>query len=469
MLEEIIRYLEQHPDGVSSMELAKKFLKLQDTQSSFAHITISSILSKNKRCFIDSQGSWHAREISSSCNSLEQLPLTAIFILGNTEKNSRQIYYIALWKILPEPQYLVGGWAVDEEFLQKTGKNDLLSIYDNSFFSSGSIKPVLDVINQSEFTIPVYLSASQHNLLKFAFVASGMELTDDSIHMCELFQCADIKIDNPEDLGCCCSALLGKTSDNISAFKQGQLFAECIREVIRILMEKGIYLREDIDNILIESRKSLISGKEFSYEQICALPSSRAVFGFKDKNGKYLYIGKTNNLKRKILGFLRNNTPNSARLQFLIEQSHSLITHQCASELEALLYEHRLILKHSPQLNPKTDFHAKTPAENPEDCVILMPHTKPELIMTFWTCKNKKIKIKALDLRNSGNFCKEFEDFFNPESKSSELPDPMEMALAFNWIKENEDQVLIIPADGTGSGSEILNSIEYYWNQRLNK
>lgn len=460
MLEEIIRYLEQHPDGVSSMELAKKFLKLQDTQSSFAHITISSILSKNKRCFIDSHGNWHTKQISPSCNTLEQLPLTAIFILGNTEKKNRQIYYIALWKILPEPQYLIGGWAVDEDFLQKTGKGDLQWIYDNSIFASGSSEPVLDVLNQSKFTIPVYLCASQHNMLRFASAASGMELTDDSIYIDELFQCADIKIDDPEDLGCYCTALFGKTSDNISAFKQGQLFAECVRESVRVLMEKGIYSREDVDNLLKEIRKPLISGKEFSYEQICALPSGRGVFGFKDKNGKYLYIGKTDNLKRKILGFLRNGYSSSAKLQFLIEQSQSLTTYQCASELEALLYEHRLILKHSPQLNPKIDFHAKAPAENLEDCIIVMPHTQTESLMTFWFCRNKKIKIKAVDLRNSEIFCQEFEAFFSLDSKSAELPDAMEMTLAFNWIRQNEDQVLMMPTTGTVNGSEILNSIK---------
>ena len=49
MLEKIINYLEEHPDGVSSFELAKEFFKFQDTQSSFAHLTISSILLKNKR------------------------------------------------------------------------------------------------------------------------------------------------------------------------------------------------------------------------------------------------------------------------------------------------------------------------------------------------------------------------------------------------------------------------------------
>ncbi len=74
MLEEIIKYLEQHPDGVSSLELAKEFLKIQDTQSTFAHLTISSILSKNKRIYMDNNGLWHIKISSASCRSLEQLP-----------------------------------------------------------------------------------------------------------------------------------------------------------------------------------------------------------------------------------------------------------------------------------------------------------------------------------------------------------------------------------------------------------
>lgn len=470
MLEEIIKYLEQHPDGVSSLELAKKFLKFQDTQSSFAHLTISSILTKNKRVYMDNNGLWYIKINSSSCKSLEQLPLTATFIIGDTGIENRQIYYISLWKIFPELQQLYGEWTVDDDFLQTIGKRELRSIYDHPFSTRGYPQTLFNAVSNLKLTVPVYLCTSCHSLLKSAVATLDVSLTDDSIHMCELFECAGIEIDDPEDLNCCYKTLFGKTFNNQSAFRQSQLFAECVRELIRILMEKGIYSREDMDNLLKESRKSLISGKEFSYDQICDLPQDRGVFGFKDKNGKFLYISKTDNLKRKILSFFRNNSPRSAKLQYLLEQSHSLLTHQCASELEALLFEHRLILKHSPQLNLKEDLsQRKDPPIKIEDCVIVMPHTHTDLLMTFWFYRNKKIKIKAMDLNDSEKLKAELEEFFNPDTKSTESNDPIEMNLACNWISNNKDQLLIVLINETSDGSEILKSIKFHWNLRLNK
>ncbi|NLL13158.1 MAG: nucleotide excision repair endonuclease [Fibrobacter sp.] len=469
MLEQIIKHLEQHPDGVSSLELAKEFLKFKDTQSSFAHLTISSILSKNKRVYMDDDGRWHIKDNSSSCKSLEQLPLTATFIIGDTGTKNRYIHYVSLWKIFPEPQHLYGEWTVDDDFLQTIGRKELRSIYDHPFSASGWQQNLLDAVSHLRLTVPVYLCASHHNLLKSTVAALGVSLTDDSIHMCELFQCAGIEIDDPENLNCCYKALFGKTCNDQNAFRQSQVFAECIRELVRILLERGIYSREDMDDLLKESRKSLISGKEFSYDQICDLPSDRGVFGFKDKNGKFLYIGKTDNLKRKIISFFRDNNTNSAKLQYLQEYSHSLITHQCASELEALLFEHRLVLKHSPQLNSKKDLsQGKDPIAKIEDCVIVMSHTRTDLLMTFWFCRNKRIKIKSIDLKHSEKLNAELEDFFNLDIKSTESSDPVEMSLACNWIHRNKEQLLMVPINETRDGSEILESIKFYWNLRLN-
>jgi hypothetical protein len=469
MLEKIINYLEEHPDGVSSFELAKEFFKFQDTQSSFAHLTISSILLKNKRVYMDNNGQWHIKA-NPSCRSLEQLPLIATFIIGDTKISKHQIYYISLWKIFPEPQHLYGEWAVDDDFLQTIGKGELRSIYDHPFSASGGHQPLLDAVSHLKLTVPVYLSASHQNLLKTAAAAMGISLTDDSIHMSELFQCAGIKINDPENLSCCCETLFGKTSNNQSAFRQSQLFAECIRELIRILMEKGIYSREDMDDLLKESRKSLISGKEFSYDQICSLPPERGVFGFKDKNGKFLYIGKTDNLKRRILNFFRDNNSKSVKLRFLLEHSHSLITHQCVSELEALLFEHRLILKHSPQLNIQKDLlQQKDPLPKIEDCIVVTPHVHTDFLMTFWFCKNKKIRIKAIDLNHSEKLNAELEDFFNPQKESSGPSDPIELNLARNWINKNKDQLLIVPVNETSDGSEIFESLKFHWNLKRNQ
>lgn len=468
MLEEILMYLKQYPDGVSSAELAKIFLKIQNTQSNFAHLTISSILSKNKKCYLDDQGKWHVHLTSSVATPINKLPLTAAFILGNPDKKDRRIYYVSLWKILPEPEYIWGGWTVDLETLRKIDLYQLVSIHDSHLDCPRNNDLALRAKHQLSSAIPVFLSSYEHNLLKSSVYHSGVELTDDSIHLCELLEAASIDNSDSGNLYSCFSTIFGKTPDLSSAFKQGQSFAECIHETIRILQEKGIDSREDIDGALKKSRCSVIQGKAFSYEDICSLPPNRGVFGFKDRDGKYLYIGKTDNLKRKILGFLRNPDENPVKLNSMLQMSYSLITYQCGSELEAILYEYRLIIKHSPELNLKIeDAQSEEPQFTPNDCIILLPHTQSDSIMTFWFRKNSKIKIKPLSFRSNEPYIRDLEDFFTQGNDKNEDPDTIEMRLACRWIDKNQNQIINIPINKPVSGSEILRTIKFFWNNRL--
>ena len=62
----------------------------------------------------------------------------------------------------------------------------------------------------------------------------------------------------------------------------------------------------------------------------------------------------------------------------------------------------------------------------------------------------------------------ELEDFFNLDIKSTESSDPVEMSLACNWIHRKKEQLLMVPINETRDGSEILESIKFYWNLRLN-
>lgn len=463
MFEEIITYLRQHPEGVSSSELASKFLKIQNANSSFAHLTVNSILSKNRKCYQDAQGNWHIRTASSSDSSLKNLPLSATFVLGHPEKKDRNIYYIALWQIFPHPQYIRGGWTVDQNILQKTYMADLCSQNDESFDQKTGPAIILQIENMLKSTLPVFLSRSEFNLFKYALIQSGIDLTDDYFYIQDFIKAGGIDIEDPESLSNLSQSLLGKSIESISAHNRGQLFAECIKEMIEALIVKGIDTRDDLDIFFNQSSDLLLKGKEFSFNDICSLPSSSGIFAFKNKDGKYLYIGKTNNLKRKILRFLISFEDNPSKLKELIQNSHTLITHQCNSELETILYEHRLIKKYSPDLNRETNevLNISGSPVDVDNYIVVIPDNQKSLLLTFWFSKYQRIRIKPFDFKSKDTFINELNQYFSNRENTEPL-DQLELNLAFKWIKKNQDDIVIIPVSSSSSGSEILESIKYY-------
>lgn len=79
------------------------------------------------------------------------------------------------------------------------------------------------------------------------------------------------------------------------------------------------------------------------------LPESSGVYLMKDKSGKIIYVGKANNLKKRVSSyFLKNRDPKTTVLVSKINDIDTIITE---SEYEALLLENILIKKWNPRYN----------------------------------------------------------------------------------------------------------------------
>ncbi|HEY8101332.1 MAG TPA: endonuclease [Burkholderiaceae bacterium] len=81
---------------------------------------------------------------------------------------------------------------------------------------------------------------------------------------------------------------------------------------------------------------------------IDALPSKPGIYIFKDENGLPLYIGKSINIRTRVLSHLR--TPTEARM---LQQSRYVEFQRTAGEIGALLLESRLIKEMQPVHNKK--------------------------------------------------------------------------------------------------------------------
>ena len=210
------------------------------------------------------------------------------------------------------------------------------------------------------------------------------------------------------------------------------------------------------------------SGKGFSYADIVNCPTAPGVYAFKDKSGAFLYIGKASNLRRRIMGYFRESEESPEKLAQLRAEAHSLTTSVCGSELESLLYEHRLIGKYAPRLNTKIGINERKGHYHPiNDCIVLLPHADVDKGMSFWFRRNQKIMLKpfSLDFEFSGQFLEEMESFFF-SSKLPPLPtDFPEQEIAYRWLRQHEGDVVLIPVDRMKNGEEALRAMKGYWQE----
>ncbi len=90
--------------------------------------------------------------------------------------------------------------------------------------------------------------------------------------------------------------------------------------------------------------------KERIEEQIKKIKESPGVYLFKNKKKEVLYVGKANNLKRRVKSYLNSKDIKS---KTIIEKAHYIETQKTDTIIEALIKEAELIKKYSPPFNIK--------------------------------------------------------------------------------------------------------------------
>lgn len=460
----LICIIRDSPDGVDSVTLAQEVLKFRNPDPRLAHHAVKSILSSDPRCRLGEDGLWRpVTPADRDDRPLEELPWSAVLLLTDpTGANQTTPVYLSAWSLNDPPRPLLSAWLVDPEGLSHEEQEVLRSPRDETYEQDreATLGRAARLLNA---TMPVFLSGQQQRILAYRLSCIGESLTDDSILVSQLLRLAELPPPRPIDFAGCYRALFDRAPTVSSAFSHGEGFAEIVTTLIRRLVRNGIRDRDALD--ARERTQTLDmdwSGKAFTPEDIASLPSSSGVYGFKDREGRFIYIGKALNLRRRLLGYFRSTEESPAKLDALRRDAYDLTIHRCGSELESLVLEHRLIRKYSPRLNKQTGVEERKGPYRPiEDCIVVMPHAQEDMLVSFWFRKNQKILLKALraDMSELDGLGGELESFFFSDRTPSSPEDFPEQEIVSRWLKRHIEQLPTVLVHRMGAVEEIIAGI----------
>jgi hypothetical protein len=471
MHEEIAIYLREN-NGATSVKLAEEFLKFKDPAEALARKAIAAVLKSDGRCFFGEDGLWHARELiaaQADSAAIRDVKWHALYVLCPPAGNSMRPVHISIWSITPLPELETSLWLTDPETLPHEERALLQSGLDRPF-NPLEIQTALESLGAlGEQGIPILLSARDYALVRHIAAKAGSLFTDDAVLISQLFSAAGIALPKPLSLPACYRALFGVDPALSSAAAYGEALAQCAGELFARLSGQGIITIADLEEAENKEPAAFdFSGKNFTYNDIAQCPKKPGVYAFKDKSGAFLYIGKASSLRRRIMGYFRNSEESPEKLTKLREAAYILTTSVCGSELESLIYEYRLIAKHTPLLNSKIGIDERAGHYRPiNDCIILLPHAQTDKGMSFWFRRNQKTALKPfpLDFDFSLQFRQDLENFFFSDKLPPAASDFPEQEIAYRWLRHNEEGLVSIPVDRIKNVDEAIAAIKDYWRE----
>jgi hypothetical protein len=468
MNDEITAYIREQPDGVPPEDIAQRFLKFKNPNRALAAAAVKAILQKDARVYCDGDGVWKAAAATTSaCRDggvdVAEAPWVCVHLVADAAR--RSIAHVSLWTPLPEPNCLLSAWLTDPAALSEEDRELLCDPRDTPYGGADAAEIVEKISYGLSDKMPVFLSQRQYSAFSLAAMNCGAGI-DDYYLMNQLLRAVKEPPVAPLTLEKAAEALLGGFRTAESAYKRGEQFCRVAAEIIGRMKAAGIENRGQLDAALCAGAGFDFAGKEITGKMIAELPLRAGVYGFTDKSGAYIYIGKAVNLRRRVENYFRFNDESPEKLSKLRAAAHGLTIHVCGSELEALIYEHRLIKKHKPPLNSQHGISERKGSYKPlPDSVILLPHAQEGFCVSVWIRKDQKIKLRSFetDFREEGALLKELREYFYSGALPASPEDFPELEIATRWVKRNRDAAAAPPVINAGQAAgaeEIVSAMK---------
>ena len=121
----------------------------------------------------------------------------------------------------------------------------------------------------------------------------------------------------------------------------------------------------------------------FGAEDLGLLPEGPGVYRFLDRSGETIYIGKSKNLRARVSSYFVPSARRTPKGRSILERVHRLEIELASSEMEAILMEADLLLRHRPPLNRQFEVSERPAPYGPRQNLVVVLRDEQEEACTF--------------------------------------------------------------------------------------
>lgn len=382
LLEKIEHYLTNEAEQISADEIAKEYLKMPP--SPVSNKLVDTMLGKSPRFAKDEQGLWTLCELDSDL--ISDTLFYAVYVIHS---NDNQLLSLSVHEIITN--------EVNHKLTIKNSDLPQNPVDEPNAVAFNSLGEALATFTRLTIGAPlVFFSYHQQRILQKYLQNYGLSLSDSASVLSSFFRLAEIPFSSPQKgINGMSQTFLQSTYEAVNATEKGVLLAQLFQYSIQKFSEQGTIT---IDALTQAEQEKIYTTSwpkaQFSVNDIVALNETPGVYGFKDAEDSFIYVGKGNNLRRRMLSYFRQSDESPQKLLTLREQAVQFITHPCGSDLEALLVENRLIQKYKPTLNTHIQHHGTIPQLH--SMIILLPSSEEGFLQSLWYGPGSLITLKKL-------------------------------------------------------------------------
>lgn len=205
----------------------------------------------------------------------------------------------------------------------------------------------------------------------------------------------------------------------------------------------------------------------FSRDDLRALPPTPGTYRFYDLDSKLLYVGKSNNLKRRLASWFSDEGTQGARGRAIVDAVHRFEFKPSGSSLEALLREAAQIRRDEPERNVQRTVYARGErAARLRSILILEPAEEP-WVLRAWLIREGQL-LDSVPLGPRGGGLRRIErvlqdEFFDPrEGPRSARAKPIDVEIVARWLTEHRDKAVAFDPTHLKTADEVVARLRWF-------
>lgn len=202
----------------------------------------------------------------------------------------------------------------------------------------------------------------------------------------------------------------------------------------------------------------------FGRDFLARIPASPGVYLMRNRGGEVIYVGKADNLRRRVRSYFTSRALKDAKAARIHGQLHSLEFLTCTTGVEALLLEVRMIRDFRPPINFQTEIHEQPSRYgNSRNLLLLVPVIQNAEVYMVKDGAFIARQSVPLGRAPSKRLCSRIRTvYFGTRRGKVAKREDWETEIVARWLAAHRKRLNFVDVDESGDHASVMRRLECY-------